>query len=204
MGKLTRRPPQQMALPMLDLSFLQLYSHQIRDENLASRVGPSAFTLFIVMRAFCQVGGRDDGVCRLSISQMEKSTGMARSTITKCLKTLEAEKLITVIKQSDSSTKRYYLLDTFTDTGTKQPAATVVYQPTQQAKVRAELEAWIQGKIDKPSHPAVTLVQINQQITNNTNITVNVTLDASKLDGGTAAVAPWIEEIMASVAAKKR
>lgn len=193
---------QQLSLPMLDLSFLQLYSHQIREEGLAAKLGPSAFTLYIVMRAYSQVGGREDGVCRLSITQMEKATGMARSTVAKCIKTLETEKLITAIKQSERSTKKYYLLDSFTDTATRQPVATVVYQPTQAAKVRAELEAWISGKLEKPSHPAVTLVQINQQITNNTNITVNVTLDASKVDRPDQ-VAPWIEEILASVKARQ-
>lgn len=187
----------QLPLPLLDLSFLQLYSSQIRDDRMAAKLGPFAFTLFIVMRSFCIVGGKDDGVVKLSLSQMEEVTGLSKPTIIKCLKTLEQEQLVRVVKQPGRGTRRFYLMDTFTDRTTRQPVATVVYKPTEQSKVRAELQRWIEGA-STPSHPSVTLVQVNQQVTNNTTINVNVTIDPSKVEHPSD-LQPWIEEVMRRV-----
>lgn len=188
--------PQQLPLPLLDLSFLQLYSHQIRSEGLAAKLGASAFTLFIVMRSFCIVGGKDDGVVKLSLSQMEATTGLSRPTLIKSLKRLEEEKLVRVIHQPGRGTRRFYLMDTFSDRATREPVATVVYKPTEAAKVRAELQRWSEG-VGVPSHPSVTLIQVNQ-ITNNT--TNNVTVNLSIAPGhDPAEVAPWIDEVIRRV-----
>jgi DNA-binding transcriptional regulator GbsR (MarR family) len=152
----------QMNLPILDLSFLQLYSNEIRSEKLIAKLNPFTFCIWVLMRASAATGGKDSGKIFLSLSQMKEATGFSINTIRSSIEKLVAEGMIRVM--TDGKQKRkYYVIDTFRDINTKQEIVKVEYKPDQQAIVRSQLREWTQGKSNFPKMDGITLIQQNAQ-----------------------------------------
>ncbi len=156
------RPQGQMNLPILDLSFLQLYSNEIRSEKLISKLNAFTFCIWVLMRASAATGGKDSGKIFLSLSQMREATGFSINTIRSSIEKLVSEGMIKVMMDGKQK-RRYYVIDTFRDINTKQEIVKVEYKPDQQAIVRSQLKEWTQGRSNFPKMDGITLIQQNAQ-----------------------------------------
>lgn len=114
MTKIVRRNQapveEQLALPLFSASlhFFTMFSQQIRSGYLIPKIGPSAFSILILLRSHADL---ETGRIYLSLSQIEELTGMANMTIRKAIKTLEDEGLVRIVSDSNSKKRRYFVID---------------------------------------------------------------------------------------------
>lgn len=113
------------------------------------------------MRANCQIGGKDSGKIYLSLRQMQAATGFSLTTISGCIDRLVELGMVKVMVEGKQK-RRYYVIDTFRDTETKEEIVKVQYSPVSQPVVREKLKLWSEGKTEFPKDiPGVTLIQQN-------------------------------------------
>lgn len=160
--EITKLQPEQMKLPMLDLSFLQLYSSEIRDNKLIQRLNPYTFSIWVLLRANCKTSGADSGKIMISMRDIREATGFGINTVKSCIDSLVEKGLLKVVTEGTSK-RRYYVIDIFKDTTTKEEIVKVEYKPNLQSVVRNSLNNWQTGKGSFPEMPGVTLIQQNAQ-----------------------------------------
>jgi DNA-binding MarR family transcriptional regulator len=132
---LTKRSEQlDLDLPLHagSLQFFSMFSAEIKAGRLVPRLGATAFTVWVVLRAFAEL---ETGRVFLSLSEIHSATGLGIGTIRRAIAKLEGERLIQVV-QDGQQRRRYFVVDLL-------PFKTVREQDHQGA-----LEALAQGEND--------------------------------------------------------
>lgn len=114
------------------LQFFSMFSAEIKTGRLVPRLGATAFTVWVVLRAFAEL---ETGRVYLSLSDIHNATGLGIGTIRRAITKLEEERLIQVVQEGQQR-RRYFVVDLL-------PFKTVREQDHQGA-----LEALAQGEND--------------------------------------------------------
>ncbi len=202
MGNDPKKPAAiQLRLPLLDLSFIQIYSHALKEEHLCAKIGPYCFSLWVILRSYCATGGKDAGKCFLSHSQMAKATNFSLPTIHKSLKQLEEYGLIKSVQEGPRK-RKYYVIDVLMDKSSGKEIIAIEYHPPTAASTRQQLSNWTSGRGDYPQNND-KVVMIQQNINQNAETIVNINFPTAGTDEEKAVAMQYIKEIKAMLDGKK-
>lgn len=95
------------------LEYMTLYTSPIKDDDIISKIGVSAWAVLTVIRSFCEIG---TGKSVVSYSDLEQKTGLSRPSVAKAVKVLTEHNLITINTEvvetsTGKKTKKYYVID---------------------------------------------------------------------------------------------
>lgn len=176
-------PNRQLFLPTeLDFTFQQLLNSYIKN-GLIEKIGAIPFSIWIIIRAYANVSGKDAGKSFVSYSQIQKISGFSTNTIRKSIAELEKEGLIKVFEEHNpkiSNSKRYYTVEFIVSENDPTKKIEIPYIPETAAETRKSVQRWVEAGSTAKLPENVFVWQDNRRI-QNTFIVVGTLDDAKKL-----------------------
>lgn len=176
-------PSRQLFLPTeLDFTFQQLLNSYIKN-GLIEKIGAIPFAIWIIIRAYATVSGKDAGKSFVSYGQIQKISGFSTNTIRKSIAELEKEGLIKVFEEDKargSSSKRYYTVEFVVSDSDPSKKIEIPYVPESAAETRKKVQRWVEAGSNAKLPENVFVWQDNRRI-QNTFIVVGTLEDAKKL-----------------------